>query len=233
MRVWDIHPGYLNRESLLGEHREIHAIFSILTQNKKGYSRHPETLRWKKKLPALKARHDAVVAEMMLRGYRHQSPLKSGGKIRWPETFIDPPARQFQILTEKYRNRAWGRIPLPKNIQQLWAQHKYSTLARDPHCYRAIGREVSFRDGKFSFDNLSHKLVELLRTPVTSGRLENALLHMWGYVSSFKEPNAKKIIHGPSREILENIQRLALEKKVSYLLESTALSESVPHRRKK
>jgi len=35
MRIWDIHPGYLNRQSLLGEHRELHGIFSIIT-NKKG-----------------------------------------------------------------------------------------------------------------------------------------------------------------------------------------------------
>jgi len=25
MRVWDINPGYLNRQSLLGEHRELQA----------------------------------------------------------------------------------------------------------------------------------------------------------------------------------------------------------------
>jgi hypothetical protein len=45
MRVWDIHPGFLNRQSLLGEHREIHAIHTIVSRQKKGYSRHPETLR--------------------------------------------------------------------------------------------------------------------------------------------------------------------------------------------
>lgn len=44
MRVWDIDPGYLNDKSLLGEHREIHAVHVILTQGKKGYARHPETL---------------------------------------------------------------------------------------------------------------------------------------------------------------------------------------------
>ena len=46
MRIWDINPGYLNRQSLLGEHRELHGIVSIIRDNKKGYSRHPETLRW-------------------------------------------------------------------------------------------------------------------------------------------------------------------------------------------
>ena len=45
MRVWDISPGYLNRPSLLGEHRDIHAIVSILTQAQKGFARYPETRR--------------------------------------------------------------------------------------------------------------------------------------------------------------------------------------------
>lgn len=46
MRIWDINPGYLNRQSLLGEHRELHGVVSIIVNNKKGYSRHPETIRW-------------------------------------------------------------------------------------------------------------------------------------------------------------------------------------------
>ena len=46
MRIWDIHPGYLNNQSLLGEHRELHGIVSILVNKKKGYSQHPETKRW-------------------------------------------------------------------------------------------------------------------------------------------------------------------------------------------
>ena len=46
MRIWDINPGYLNRQSLLGEHRELHGIVSIILNIKKGYSKHPETIRW-------------------------------------------------------------------------------------------------------------------------------------------------------------------------------------------
>ena len=79
MRVWDVDPGYLNRQSLLGEHREIHAILSIVTNNKKGYARHPETLRWKDRLGALKHRHDLVVSEMQLRSYQHHSPVTVQG----------------------------------------------------------------------------------------------------------------------------------------------------------
>jgi len=27
MRIWDIDPGFLNAQSLLGEHRELHGIY--------------------------------------------------------------------------------------------------------------------------------------------------------------------------------------------------------------
>jgi hypothetical protein len=48
MRVWDVNPGDLNRQSLLREHRDIHAVVSILTHAKQGDARHPETRRWAK-----------------------------------------------------------------------------------------------------------------------------------------------------------------------------------------
>ncbi|MFH2106333.1 MAG: pyrimidine dimer DNA glycosylase/endonuclease V [Candidatus Micrarchaeota archaeon] len=75
MRIWDVKPGKLCREHLLGEHRELHAIWSIITKSKKGYSQHPETLRWKGKLKALYLRHEKLVGEMEKRGYCHRSPL--------------------------------------------------------------------------------------------------------------------------------------------------------------
>jgi hypothetical protein len=75
MRIWDISPKRLCRNHLLGEHCELHAIWSVLVNGKKGYSRHPETLRWRGKLKALYSRHDALVREMAARGYAHLSPL--------------------------------------------------------------------------------------------------------------------------------------------------------------
>jgi len=41
MRIWDIPPRKLCRNHLLGEHRELHAIWSILIRSKKGYLKHP------------------------------------------------------------------------------------------------------------------------------------------------------------------------------------------------
>ncbi len=77
MRVWDIPPQDLCRQHLLGEHRELHGLWNILTlhKGKGGYAQHPETLRWIGKLKALFIRHEMLVAEITKRGYTHNSPL--------------------------------------------------------------------------------------------------------------------------------------------------------------
>lgn len=103
MRVWDVSPKILCRKHLLGEHRELHAIYSILSQNKKGYRNHPETKRWVGKLRALYARHDALVKEMGARDYVHASPLEKkharGKKMQ--DVFVNTVREQMKILKEK------------------------------------------------------------------------------------------------------------------------------------
>lgn len=103
MRIWDIDPALLCRIHLLGEHRELHAIWTILTENKKGYINHPETKRWKGKLRALYRRHELLVAEMEKRTYKHSSPLDeslaTGVEIQ--ELFVHTPEEQIMILKAK------------------------------------------------------------------------------------------------------------------------------------
>ena len=103
MRIWDLEPRILCRQHLLGEHRELHGLWNILTLGKRGYSRHPETRRWEGKLAALYARHNALVEEMTRRGYIHHSPLDArlakGSRVQ--DTFIDSPAKQRALLRAK------------------------------------------------------------------------------------------------------------------------------------
>ncbi len=75
MRIWDVEPAFLCDQHLLGEHRELHAVWTILTEGKRGYSNHPETVRWRGRLAALYTRHAEEVEEMRRRGFRHMSPL--------------------------------------------------------------------------------------------------------------------------------------------------------------
>ena len=103
MRIWDVPPDRLCRNHLLGEHAELHAVWSILTQGKSGYANHPETLRWRGKLKALFSRHEQLVAEMESRGYKHGSPLPAGLAVGAEKQtdFVDPPGEQMRMLVEK------------------------------------------------------------------------------------------------------------------------------------
>ena len=221
MRIWDIDPGYLARQQLLGEHRELHGMFNILDQGKKGYANHPETLRWVGCIEALKRRHELLVSEMLLRGYNHHSPLAEQlGEVVWPDIYIDPPAQQLRLLAGKYAaDQRSGRIPLPVNSQQLWAQHKYSVMAHDPNLYKVIGPEVAHGRYRDDMEGLASLLVETLRAPVDAGRLYNALQHMWGYVKGDTPPPQQPVV------LLDAIRAAVVERRVEYLLHSTALSE--------
>ena len=103
MRIWDIPVEKLCRQHLLGEHRELHALWTIITQDKKGYSKHPETLRWRGKLGALYKRHEQQVEEMKKRGYNHLTPLNprlaTGKKIQ--DELIDTIDEQKIILKKR------------------------------------------------------------------------------------------------------------------------------------
>ncbi len=232
MRIWDINPGYLNRQSLLGEHRELHGIVSIIVNGKKGYSKHPETIRWVGYGWALKMRHELLVAEMSLRGFKEKTPviISSNERIEgvWPEEYIDLPQAQFTLLAAKYEEKEQGRIPLPKNAQQVWSQHKYSVMARNVQLYKKIGREVANSSSASlaeDFSALITLLTEMLRTAPAPGGIRNALQHMWGYVSDHVPGSERNTADWSLSKLLQNVQQGALESQEPYLLASTALSE--------
>jgi len=226
MRIWDVHPGYLNHQSLLGEHRELHGIVSILVNQKKGYSRHPETLRWVGYEWALYQRHRLLREEMIVRGFKEQSPaVIDGRKGKWPKNYIDLPPSQFDLLGKKYKEKPKGRIPLPKTPQELWAHHKYSVLARDPERYSEIGKRVAGCRKKDGFDDICEELVELLRKRPLKGRIRNALHHMWGHVSKYSDKEKSAVTKMNEKELIREVQLLAVKYQEPYLIRSTALSE--------
>jgi len=75
----------------------------MIVNGKKGYARHPETLRWRGKLKALYGRHEALFVEMSNRGYQHRSPLatrEATGSAKQTH-YVDMPRRQIVILWNK------------------------------------------------------------------------------------------------------------------------------------
>ena len=103
MRIWDLPVEKLCKNHLLGEHRELHAIWNIISQDKKGHSKHPETKRWKGKLKALYIRHEELVTEMKKRGYNHNSSLEASLAVgkEYQSEYVDSIDSQIQILKNK------------------------------------------------------------------------------------------------------------------------------------
>ena len=103
MRIWDVDPAILCRAHLLGEHRELHAIWTILSEDRIGYRSHPETIRWEGRLAALHRRHEILVHELVRRGYNHRSPLDRAlatGDAHQPLR-VDAESVQLAILRAK------------------------------------------------------------------------------------------------------------------------------------
>ena len=223
MCIWDINPGYLNNRSLLGEHVEIHKIFSMINKNK---VEQYKIKKWKKYRWALMKRHDIIVSEMKIRGFNHYSPIFSDINIfKWPKEYLVSPRKQFDILKEKYKMKDRGRIPIPISAQNLWAHHKYSIMARDYNEYKRIGRYLSNVRPNNDSKRFYIELIELMRNVPRSKGILNAIEHMWGYISD-EEVNKKiKIDSLDLSIILDEIKKIAYRKNEKYIIESTALSD--------
>jgi len=105
MRVWDIPPNYLCDKHLLGQHLEIHTMHSVIINGKKGYAKHPETMRWRGHEDELRGVHEATAKEMITRGFNHKSPL-AGSYVSQVSVLgiVDPIWRQIEELRRKYCN---------------------------------------------------------------------------------------------------------------------------------
>lgn len=236
IRVWDIHPGYLSRESLLGQHVEIHAIYSIITAHKKGYANHPETMRWRSDLEGLVWKHDLTVNEMRLRGYGHKSPLQQescskGGNCDW----VDPPHLQFGLLQAKYAAKARaGRIPLPQRGSQFWAHHKYGVMSRGYNCYQKIQAMLrAKKDCPMELENeLVASVLEMTRLPMEMKALQNTVDHLWGYFKQ-KANGEEQEFYLEAKEtdpasLLPCLYRLACKYDLQYLRHSTVFADPLP-----
>lgn len=64
---------------------ECHCIYSVIVNNKKGYSQHPATKEFKEAPEALFLRLQAIRIEMLSRGYKPKELpvlVKFGGKVK-------------------------------------------------------------------------------------------------------------------------------------------------------
>lgn len=233
MRVWDVHPGYLYYNSLLGQHAEIHALLSVIAGSKKGYSNHPEALRWQNKKEALIKMHDLTVKEMNLRGFNHASPccIEITEEVTEDLSYVDHPDVQFAILKDKYKSQnKMGRIPLPKSGSDFWAHYKYSIMARGYNFYKEIQEYMGLKENNPIEEEreLLWKVLGIFRKPITAAGLNNTCEHLWGYFKNAASPLDKKeykINKSNPDFLVDYFFQLAVKYKKDYLLQSTIFAD--------
>mgnify|MGYP001282604876 CR=1 FL=1 len=226
MRLWDLHPGYLENEALHREHDELHALLAAIASGSENDASSHELINWKGSLPSLALRHALVAEEMLLRGMSHSSPIPySPSDTPWPASPLASPGEQLALLRGTPSGSSSRRIPLPRSAQQIWRQHKYSVMARDVNAYKEFGPRVARSGPRDPFDALTGELTSLLWSQPSEGGIRNALLHMWGYLSEHEPRLRTRVPEMPLRALAHMIQRGALRHTQPYLLEQTALSE--------
>ena len=209
---------------------ELRLLISVLTEKnvqKTDNLANSDLEPWRENSWAASQRYFWLKAELEFRGLTEsiaELPIKKRrNKNRWPEP-SSPPAQQLEWVSVEGSEDHTARIPYPKNSQQLWAQHKYSILARDANLYREFGHKVAKAYSIREFPDLANQLTFLLRAQPKEGGLRNALQHMWGHVS-----NDEAVNPGPSEWSLakldEEIKRRVTVQGERYLLHSTALTD--------
>ncbi len=73
MRMWMVDPKYMCRQHLLGEHLELHMFVTSINKKMKLTGFVKNNLL---EVSSLKSRHEELVNEMEMRGYKHKTPLK-------------------------------------------------------------------------------------------------------------------------------------------------------------
>jgi hypothetical protein len=115
-RIWDLPCSELDTAGLVAEHRELHGVWTVITQRQRGDANHPETLRWRNHLRALYRRHEEQVHELERRGLvsgpEHSSELDPNLIPDYddgsPPLVLLPLEEQRALLAER---QAWRRRP--------------------------------------------------------------------------------------------------------------------------
>ncbi|WP_166269661.1 DUF1722 domain-containing protein [Marinobacter caseinilyticus] len=217
--VFDIDAGFLDDELLAEQMRLLAGLVNARSRANNADSRVP--IHWQGHEDALAMRLNHVIEEMRLRGHANPGsvPLTSEAML-WPS--LDAGALQAQLacVSARAADNKRGRIRLPRNDHELWASYKYSILARNSQSYQTFGQRVAVRS--VPIEQLWLSMVNASRVAPSRGGIQNALQHMWGYVSSQSTLNPQtEDLAGLAKEL----QALAANHQVSYLLNSTALGE--------
>lgn len=110
MRIWTIHPRYLDRQGLLAVWRESLLAQAVLLGKTRGYTRHPQLARFRSQrspVASIATYLEMVYKEAVNRGYQFDRSRIHHGRIRKliPETHGQL-LYEWQHLKTKLKNRS-------------------------------------------------------------------------------------------------------------------------------
>jgi hypothetical protein len=117
VRIWTVHPRYLDARGLVALWREALLARAVLAGRTKGYRAHPQLLRFKaarRPLAAINAYLAAVAREATARGYRFD-----GRKVRGRPRHATLAETRGQLQAEWRHLRAKLRLRAP-NLARRW-----------------------------------------------------------------------------------------------------------------
>jgi Pyrimidine dimer DNA glycosylase len=130
MRIWSLHPKYLDSKGLVALWREALLAKKVLEGKTKGYKNHPQLIRFKQTKNPLSAIHkylEQIANEAESRGYHFDSTKiwknKKSGKIKVTAGQVK---YEFRHLLNKLKGRDPERYELSKNIQQIQVHPLFS-----------------------------------------------------------------------------------------------------------
>lgn len=120
MRLWSLHPRYLDRQGLTACWREALLAQAVLLDRTKGYRSHPQLVRFRRQpdpAAAVGAYLVAVAAEATERGYRYDlTKVERPGPVRPIPVTAGQVAHEWQHLTAKLQARSPDRAVLLEGI---------------------------------------------------------------------------------------------------------------------
>jgi len=122
MRLWTLHPRYLDAKGLVAAWREGLLAQKVLAGNTRGYTHHPQLARFRaqpRPVPAVAAFLAGIAAEAARRGYRFDTRKISRPRFagRMPET-RGQLLHEWRHLQAKLRRRAPGLYRRLRKIEK-------------------------------------------------------------------------------------------------------------------
>ncbi len=151
MRLWSLHPSYLDRQGLLACWREGLLARKVLLGQTKGYRNHPQLQRFKTQPDALAAMDGyllEVYAESQRRGYSFDRDKIGIGLVDQRLTVTDGQLRyELEHLKNKLRKRDLQRYERIAALEQPMPHPLFEVVSGGPEPWERVSGEWQPSEG--------------------------------------------------------------------------------------